>query len=362
MPQFTRVQQPPKEEEETTGVTGSKLPPKACRWEHRLHSAGEAPNPSAFPITPPHSTFPRGYSPAGKGIPHSLSCRKKIRGANPKKNPPYGTHLQQGLVPINFSRREFQSPERSRSRTPAPFAAPHRPQRGGIAASRCAAAALREVTAKNAPRPRAAPSLPPAFIKEKTNKAAQPSPQPGTLPSPVHTHRRRRKTRPEPQQSRAHRAPGARTVLPPPRGAEPRREAPQRPPVPPSTRHPPGHHSRRKPRCMHAQPPPPPVPLTLHAQPAGAEHTCYQSGHIPNHSTTGPRCAASSARRAARPGRGGAGRAGAGFPGPPRGWPGRRSGSRPTAGRRRCAHPAAAAVALHLPPPLGAARSLACAL
>lgn len=212
---------------------------------------------------PPHSTFPRDYSPAGKGIPHSLSCRKKIRGANPKKTPPYGTHLQQGLVPINFSRREFQSPERSRSRTPAPFAAPHRPQRGGIAASRCAAAALREVTAKNAPRPRAAPSLPPAFIKEKTNKAAQPSPQPGTLPSPVHTHRRRRKTRPEPQQSRAHRAPGARTVLPPPRGAEPRREAPQRPPVPPSTRHPPGHHSRRKPRCMHAQPPPPPRPAHL---------------------------------------------------------------------------------------------------
>lgn len=107
----------------------------------------------------------------------------------------------------------------------------------------------------------------------------------------------------------------------------------------------------------------PPAPLTLHAQPAGAEHTCYQSGHIPNHSTTGPRCAASSARRAARPGRGGAGRAGAGFPGPPRGWPGRRSGSGPTAGRRRCAHLAAtAAVALHLPPPLGAARSLACAL
>lgn len=143
----------------------------------------------------------------------------------------------------------------------------------------------------------------------------------------------------------------------------------------------PGAKPRSDPRCPHQpatprgttpganpaactrSPPLPPVPLTLHAQPAGAEHTCYQSGHIPNHSTTGPRCAASSARRAARPGRGGAGRAGAGFPGPPRGWPGRRSGSRPTAGRRRCAHPAAAAaVALHLPPPLGAARSLACAL
>lgn len=103
----------------------------------------------------------------------------------------------------------------------------------------------------------------------------------------------------------------------------------------------------------------PAAALTLDGQPAGAEHTCYQSGHIPNHSTTGPRCAASSARRAARPGRGGAG-PGWLWPGRARrGWRGRRGGSGPAA--RRCAHARAhPRAAPHL---RSAARcSLACAL
>lgn len=165
----------------------------------------------------------------------------------------------------------------------------------------------------------------------------KPSPQPGTLPSSTHRHRRRCKTQPEPQQSRAHSAPGARTVLPAPRGAEPRREAPHQPSVQPAN---PGATSRCKPRRAHTQPPRPRSPCTLSPRAPSTLATKAATYQI----IVLPAPGAQHLPPAGRPGRGGAGLAG-----PGQGSPGRRGAGR--AGGAAQGRPPAAAVAPISPPP-----------
>lgn len=287
--------------------------------DQRGHSASRAPS---LPGPAPARFLPKGISSPWaeapphrqRGFPNFPSCSRCPRGGHgqPRRAPAEGGCAGRSRLPPAAGDEGIAS------------APPQREALGPRTGSG------EDANPANPLRSRSSPSYPPPQPFPGTLSPGRDAPRPGARihPGPCAS----------PPPHPVHREKGGRTRKGGPAAA------PQTP-ARPSRAHPGGEH--------------PAAALTLDGQPAGAEHTCYQSGHIPNHSTTGPRCAASSARRAARPGRGGAG---PGWPWPGRarrGWRGRRGGSEPAA--RRCAHARAhPRAAPHL---RSAARcSLACAL
>lgn len=259
MPQFTRVLQPPKEGEGTTGVTGSKLPPKACRWEHRLHSAGEAPNPSAFPITPPPFHLPPRLQPCREGHSAFPELQEKIRGANQKKNPT-GHISSKGSSPLTSPEENFKArsgaaaahPHHLRHRTARSAGGSQRPDVQPPLSGRSPQKTLRALAQR--------PPFHRLLLKRKQIKRRSPPRSPARCPRPC-TH-----TGGDAKPARS-RSKAARTA---PRGRAPSSPRPE-------VRNP-GAKPRSDPRCPHQ--PATPRGTTPGANPAACTRSPPRPAHL----------------------------------------------------------------------------------